>query len=968
MPDNNGIEPGFIDELLARPTWEQQTELLRSRKLLDADGLGWLLDVADRLLNDNPDKAERLAGLSIRLAGVVGAPAAVPRAQYVRAGVRHLNGQFNEDIRLTKWAHDGYVALDMNLEALRTNVGKMAALLEMGHYEETLDTGQVVLDALDGKGGPDVRPTPQESDLLTALVHQNRGRCYEQMGRYGRALDAWKVAEEKYRELGMKERVAEIMNNRGTILSYLGRGDEALASHEAAAAIFSEANLTLSHAMSLSNVGSTHLRHANYMSGLDAFKQARRLLEPFDAHAEEYFLLRNIADVYLALNLHSEALASYREVDGLLKDTELRQDRAQTLWGMGSALIAQGELEQARGALDEAARLFAAADNPPMLSGVMLEQSSLLAALGSRTEAVSIARRALELVSGGYWPVQEIYANLRLADLLLPDEMAAETHLVAAQRLASHLALPQLRYRLNERLGRLRRLQGREEEALTLLEAAVDEIERLRGTVAQDAMRASFLRDKTAAYEDLLRLHLARDGEESARRAFAIAERAKSRALVDLLTGVTGKEAVGSGDLGTEERVRALQADLDGIYGELLGGAADGGENPTALPALRARASDLEGEISRLRLQVATVEPSSHVFAAPVPLDSPQNRIEPGTVLLAYHVVGDEILAFVAVEGRTRVVRALGTVLGVNKLLNKLDVQWERFRAGQEFAGRHMAMMERSTRHLMAALYDGLVAPLERLLEEARGLVPSDETSSIPKLAVVPHGPLHRVPFHALFDGERYLIDRFEFSYAPSATVYALCQERVSQARGGAAVFGVEDPSIPFAATEVLAVAERLPGAEVRVGEDATIEALRDGAAQSDALHLACHGLFRSDNPMFSALKLHDGWLTAADAMSLDLPGALVTLSACESALGGVIGGDEVLGLSRAFLGAGAATLVVSLWLVQDETTAELMRGYYERLRRNARPAKALRDAQLEIKDRYAHPYYWAPFVLIGKR
>jgi CHAT domain-containing protein len=181
-------------------------------------------------------------------------------------------------------------------------------------------------------------------------------------------------------------------------------------------------------------------------------------------------------------------------------------------------------------------------------------------------------------------------------------------------------------------------------------------------------------------------------------------------------------------------------------------------------------------------------------------------------------------------------------------------------------------------------------------------------------------------------------------------------------------VFGVEDPSIPSAAAEARAVAERLPGAEVRVGEEATIEALRSVASGSGALHLACHGLFRSDNPMFSALKLHDGWLMAADVMSLDLPGALVTLSACESGRGEVIGGDEVLGLTRAFLGAGAATLTVSLWLAQDETTAELMGKYYERLRDGAGPAEALRDAQLELKERYAHPYYWAPFVLIGKR
>jgi CHAT domain-containing protein len=957
------VGPDLVDDLLSLPTSEQQEEFLREAGLLNAQGLDRLLDVADRTLNDNPDKARRLAKLCAGLADAASAPTAVPRATYIRAGAHHLNGEFEEDLRLTKVAHDRYVALGMNLEALRTNVGKMATLIELGRYQEALNAGRVVLDALDSKGNLDVRSTPQEADLLTALVQQNRGGCLEYMGLYEEALDAYAAAEERYRALEMTERLGEVLDNKGIVLSCLGRGSEALACHKAAAAIFGQAGLTLSHAMSLSNIGQTHLWLANYMSSLGAFERARRSLDSFDANAEEYFRLRNMADAYLALNLHSEALASYQEVDGLLQSVGMDHDRARALWGMGSVLMARSELEKAEEALTEAARLFAAADNVPMLSGVMLEQAALLETRGNHEAALATARRALELVSGDTWPVQQVYARLRLADLLLPDTAAAESHLLAARRLADHLALPQLRYRLNERLGHLRRLQGRHQEAQELLEAAVDEIERLRGAVSQDAMRASFLHDKTAAYEDLLLLHLDRDDEEGVRRAFATSERAKSRALVDLLTGVAEKEPTRFADPELEQRIQVLQADLNAIYGELLGG----GERPAPLPSLRVRAVELEQEISRLRLQAAAVDSVPDLFTTPVPPDDVQDRLPSDTVLLAYHAIGDEILAFVNAHGRTRIVRHLGAVARVQRFLQRLDVQWERFRAGRGFAERHMAVLERSARQVLTALYDELMAPLEPLLEEAAAQV-SDRTSSVPKLAVVPHGPLHQIPFHALFDGRRYLIERFEISYAPSATVYALCQERETCDRDAAAVFGVDDPLIPAAAIEARAVAEHLPGADVYVGEDATIEALRNAAPRSGTLHLACHGLFRSDNPMFSALKLHDGWLLAADAMSLELPGTLVTLSACESGRSEVIKGDEILGLTRAFLGANAATLVVSLWLVQDETTAELMGCWYEWLRKGEGRSTALRNAQLELKERYSHPYFWAPFVLIGRR
>jgi CHAT domain-containing protein len=119
---------------------------------------------------------------------------------------------------------------------------------------------------------------------------------------------------------------------------------------------------------------------------------------------------------------------------------------------------------------------------------------------------------------------------------------------------------------------------------------------------------------------------------------------------------------------------------------------------------------------------------------------------------------------------------------------------------------------------------------------------------------------------------------------------------------------------------------------------------------------------------MFSAVKLHDGWLTAADVMQLNLKEALVTLSACESGRGTVFQGDEVIGLPRAFLGAGAAAVVVSLWLVHDETTVMLMTYWYNRLRNGMGQATALRDAQRALRESYPHPYYWAPFVLIGQR
>jgi CHAT domain-containing protein len=131
-------------------------------------------------------------------------------------------------------------------------------------------------------------------------------------------------------------------------------------------------------------------------------------------------------------------------------------------------------------------------------------------------------------------------------------------------------------------------------------------------------------------------------------------------------------------------------------------------------------------------------------------------------------------------------------------------------------------------------------------------------------------------------------------------------------------------------------------------------------------LHIATHGAFRPDNPMFSGLRLSDGWLAARDLYGMRLQAALVVLSACETGLFGQGSGDEVLGLARGFLYAGAPSLVTSLWPVHDEHTAELMAEFYTRLRQGTPVAAALREAQLALKERHPNPYYWAAFTITG--
>jgi CHAT domain-containing protein len=242
---------------------------------------------------------------------------------------------------------------------------------------------------------------------------------------------------------------------------------------------------------------------------------------------------------------------------------------------------------------------------------------------------------------------------------------------------------------------------------------------------------------------------------------------------------------------------------------------------------------------------------------------------------------------------------------------------------------------------------------------------------------LVPHSLLHYLPLHALrVDGE-YLIDRFPIAYAPSAAVLGRVIQRtagIERAANGrkALVLGYTPHEHERAVFEGEAVqVAKFFGTEAHVGKNATGALLREKGAQYDTLHLSCHGFFHPTDPLASGLLLADGVLTARDIMGLRLNADLVTLSACQTALSDQQPGDELVGLTRALLYAGASSVLVTLWSVDAVAALELMGDFYGRLRgkdgaKVTAEAVALREAMLEMRKEREHPYYWAPFISVG--
>jgi CHAT domain-containing protein len=318
-------------------------------------------------------------------------------------------------------------------------------------------------------------------------------------------------------------------------------------------------------------------------------------------------------------------------------------------------------------------------------------------------------------------------------------------------------------------------------------------------------------------------------------------------------------------------------------------------------------------------------------------------------------MLNDELLAFVYHAGQLCVVRELCRQSELDALLARLQSQWDRLRVGRDFVAPHIGRLERSARRLLQQLYDLVFAKI------APHLPPDGD------LIIVPHGALHSFPFHALHTGTDYLIDHFAISYAPSVTVLQLCGQR--PAFDGAVLgMGSDGLGLVAVSAELAALQTSFPDATVLRNERATSNQLMQHLPANGLLHIATHGLFRADNPRFSALKLHDGWLTAGDIAALVPAPVHVTLSACDSGRSQLLAGDESFGLMRAFLAAGVASLFVTQWLVQDDIAAEMMQQWYADIAVGTPGVTALRTAQRTIRAHHPHPYYWATFAFVGRR
>ncbi len=537
---------------------------------------------------------------------------------------------------------------------------------------------------------------------------------------------------------------------------------------------------------------------------------------------------------------------------------------------------------------------------------------------GRLADAIASYQEAAQVASARFRP---------LVDISLANAYVADGKLAQARALYDQIARPDnlaLQQAYQRGLGNLTLAEGKPQEAMKIFSQA-----------AGQATGSDAAYHRLWAQEGKARSLLALDDKAQARQAYTQAARESESIRARFRS---------------EEFKAGLFGDVQQIFDRAISLTMEAGDVQAAWQLSEASRSRALLDMVRGRVSLARPGDGAAINAEPLGEDQVRGALRAGEAIIEYHSLDDRLLAWV--------VRPAG-IQGHVLALTRQDLD-QRVQAFRESVFQRRAQAQQLGRELHA------------LLIEPLGLSPNE------RLLIVPHGSLHYLPFQALRDADAYLIEGHALATAPSASVAIQLVRRNDDAAGNLVAFGNPGTdaklALPGAEREVNQIGTLFSDKKIFLQNNASKRQFRENAGQASILHLATHAEVDVIDPLQSRILLapeaeDTGFLNAREVYDVDLKKvSLVTLSACESGLGRIARGDEILGFTRSFFTAGASALFVSLWPVADDSTELLMSTLYKELASGKEAVLAMQTAQVTVlrQEKFAHPFFWGPFNLVG--
>jgi CHAT domain-containing protein len=798
----------------------------------------------------------------------------------------------------------------------------------------------------------DARMEIQALDRL-AEIDSLAGRLEDALRWNDRALDLVRRGGDRKREARVLQDRAGLFMQAGEMARAEQILNEARGIAEPIGDLYRQATLD-------ADLGTIAMLGGRYEEAAKSLERSLAILRPLHEPYVEAGVWALLSEVYLLLEARGGARGTLEEAQKRSDETEFRaaQELTRSLAAWERFRSGKADLGEARMRFERTWQLAAAegllprGDFSALLGGLF----SLVEAPGETASAAPPPAPST-LAGSSVPPVVQLVTHFLQGRLNFKrgDFPAARSVWTQAMNAVRKLGNRDLAAVLSAAIGVAFWHEGKAAEAIAQLQAAVQLLEANVMDVKVEELMTSYLGSERRWYYELLVEMLLRQGRTQ--EAFAYTERARARAFLNLV-GNRRLRPSQSADSQLVAESETLRAAIRARVSQ--GGGVSSPERDRAAQDLRLARERFEH--LQLRLKVTNPEYASLVNIVPIQASDLQQDLPPGTTAISYFVTSLGVHAWIldreAVEYVALPLDSKGLAQAVC-WANEVRHPRGAARAGSCDPGDQPEQ----------GLYRALIAPLRDKIRNQR-------------LVLVPHGDLHYVPFAALRDPQsrRYLIEDYTLTYAPSVSALHFLRGKESPVNGGALVLGnPANPApdltpLPGAEKEATAVALAL-GTTPVVGRMATEDRLYGLEGKVDLLHIAAHGIYEPDDPLFSRIALapggkQDGNLEVHEILSsLDLSGVnLVVLSACSTAIGERSGGDEVVGLTRALLYAGSPGVISTLWDIDDQAAAPLMAELYRRLLAGISVAEALQGAQLALLrgSEYSDPSYWAAFGLAG--
>ena len=591
-----------------------------------------------------------------------------------------------------------------------------------------------------------------------------------------------------------------------------------------------------------------------------------------------------------------------------------------------------------------------------------MAEAFLTNALEKSTQAHS--QSLLALVTGNSGILHQLHGQIPEAEKMF--RKAADIYRQIGAKASEAAALTQLGNHLNDHGGDSKKTQSAYRDAINLTE-------QIRSRLTHENYRIGFTQETIEPYGMLIDSLVISGGADA---AVTYVERAKSRSMLEFMSQPFCNSRDGSKDSDDLQQATKLLLEKEEIQKTLSAlqkkeeystekdyerGGSETQENDrkTLLNLL----TEKELSFNRVCQKLRTDDPGSAslVEISPLTAEEIKQTLDKDTCFLELFQGEDVLNIFVVTSESIDVVQidfpTAEAQTNLQQLLTDLRSDATRDVRSHDYI--------RLVRQPLAFLYDHLIRPLFPYLRGCRRLI------------ISPHLFWHYLPFQALFDHEKkeFLCDQYEIGYSPSASILQLCQKKNLLKKNTAIIFSRNNGDLPYVNQEGdLLAGAFYPSGELFIGENAHLDQLKNIHKPADIIHFACHGYFDQEQPFLSGIDIPPSYKEERgtflfDFFNLNLDSSLITLSACDSGLSHFTSADELIGLSRGLFYAGTAATMLSLWQVADKSTCLLMENFYwHYVKNNRSKTESLKLAMQSVRENpdLSHPYYWAPFVVMG--